>query len=716
MHLCIFALCCVPLPLPTFYAAVQSLISRYRNGYGDVTFTRLGLLAAVVVFAVLLVLAWLLLLKPWAIFPQPNGDGGYAHGWNHYSAFQLYYGGYATILLPALITVYVVVANRLMAKPELSLKFTRPTLQPLERHSYCSHLCTLLVILVLAFFATFFFSPVINYSPQSYFPSQSPYSLISISAGSHFVTKVYKDTIVYYSVMIGVVLLGALAHTMQPLRSLLHRRMRFPGNPSSMLHPFPHGVSIGELLLVCVGLFLFGFWLYFWRWDYARIENEAALDKHRQLHIWARVFGHLTSLSFSLLLLPAARNSMWVACFGVPFERAVRYHRFLGSLAYLLVTVHMLIWFVKWGIEGTLLNNMFHIDNLILGDTVWVDKATCTGFYPHWDNFTIPLTWIGWLGLTVMVSIAMACRRKNYELFHYIHHFAWVYYIIALMHAWTFWYYAVGGLTLYLVDRCIRLTRACTHTAIVSLGHHDGVSILHIAGGTLQYHAGQYAFVNVPAISELQWHPFTISSPPDASELSFHIKNMGDKTWTGELAALASHQSMTEVRIDGPYGKPHEYSSKSVLVLLAGGIGITPMHAVFAEVYAHACRSLDSDSIGRIRVRAWAVVLLAVSCVVLVSLWRQLMPLFACVWLRGCAALLCHSAAAITPLFTCVAVSSCCRRCIWCGPVAPTRCSSCLRPPSTRCRSAIRQACSMWSCTTQCPRWSQREATASCQR
>ena len=39
------------------------------------------------------------------------------------------------------------------------------------------------------------------------------------------------------------------------------------------------------------------------------------------LHLWARVLGHMTSLSCSLLLLPATKNSVWFHILGVPFER-----------------------------------------------------------------------------------------------------------------------------------------------------------------------------------------------------------------------------------------------------------------------------------------------------------------------------------------------------------------------------------------------------------
>ena len=39
----------------------------------------------------------------------------------------------------------------------------------------------------------------------------------------------------------------------------------------------------------------------------------------------------------------------------------------------------------------------------------------------------------------------------------------------------------------------------------------------------------------VPAISLLEWHPFTISSSPDDRETTHHVKDMGPTTFTGRL-------------------------------------------------------------------------------------------------------------------------------------------------------------------------------------
>lgn len=44
---------------------------------------------------------------------------------------------------------------------------------------------------------------------------------------------------------------------------------------------------------------------------------------------------------------------------------------------------------------------------------------------------------------------------------------------------------------------------------------------------------GQYIFVNCPAISALEWHPFTLTSAPEEDFFSIHIRAAGD--WTERL-------------------------------------------------------------------------------------------------------------------------------------------------------------------------------------
>ena len=103
------------------------------------------------------------------------------------------------------------------------------------------------------------------------------------------------------------------------------------------------------------------------------------------------------------------------------------------------------------------------------------------------------------------------------------------------------------------------------------------------------YEMGQYYFINIPSISTLEWHPFSISSSPEDFNTTHHIKNMGSEQWTGKLAQLAGLSSVdlarTSLIIDGPYGIPLNLDSCKSVLFIAGGIGITPIHSCIRHLY-----------------------------------------------------------------------------------------------------------------------------------
>lgn len=47
---------------------------------------------------------------------------------------------------------------------------------------------------------------------------------------------------------------------------------------------------------------------------------------------------------------------------------------------------------------------------------------------------------------------------------------------------------------------------------------------------------GQYIFVQCPAVSMLEWHPFTLTSAPEEDYFSIHIRIVGD--WTEGVAKV----------------------------------------------------------------------------------------------------------------------------------------------------------------------------------
>eukprot|EP01049_Picozoa_sp_SAG25_P000897 SAG25_NODE_33_length_20262_cov_33.203293_25_plen_101_part_00 len=94
------------------------------------------------------------------------------------------------------------------------------------------------------------------------------------------------------------------------------------------------------------------------------------------------MLGHLTTLSCSLLMLPVTKNSAWFHLLGVPFERALKYHRGLGMITYVLVTAHMFLWWIKWAKEGTFWHNLVSLKRL-LDESPWLQYTSeCQRFGP----------------------------------------------------------------------------------------------------------------------------------------------------------------------------------------------------------------------------------------------------------------------------------------------------------------------------------------------
>jgi len=98
------------------------------------------------------------------------------------------------------------------------------------------------------------------------------------------------------------------------------------------------------------------------------------------------------------------------------------------------------------------------------------------------------------------------------------------------------------------------------------------------------YHLGQYIFLNVPSVSLLEWHPYTLSSGPDELTCEITVKGLGDHTKA--LIKAAEDRNNLWIRVDGPYGKwPFNISRYRAVVLVAGGVGATPSIAALRHIY-----------------------------------------------------------------------------------------------------------------------------------
>jgi NADPH oxidase len=154
---------------------------------------------------------------------------------------------------------------------------------------------------------------------------------------------------------------------------------------------------------------------------------------------------------------------------------------------------------------------------------------------------------------------------------------------------------------------------------------------LRIVKPSFKYVAGQWLFLQVPELSSLQWHPFTITSAPEDPYVSIHIRQVGDFTRAlgdrlgvgpnvvaamtqaamkgtekdnkdgtrGDFVEIdAGALTLPAVRIDGPYGAPAEdVFNVQVAVLIGAGIGVTP----FASILKHIWYRQKRGNLGTLR-------------------------------------------------------------------------------------------------------------------
>lgn len=142
------------------------------------------------------------------------------------------------------------------------------------------------------------------------------------------------------------------------------------------------------------------------------------------------------------------------------------------------------------------------------------------------------------------------------------------------------------GFTLY--RRGIKPHLLAESAYIVDSVEHLG-SVTHLEltpqGKKLDFKGGQYAYFTplaspVPAHE----HPFTISRAPNSEgRLSVSAKALGN--FTSQLADLTPG---TKVAVDGPYGALtwQRASQSGPVLLIAGGIGITPFRAMVQERFS----------------------------------------------------------------------------------------------------------------------------------
>ncbi|WP_330337215.1 ferredoxin reductase family protein [Streptomyces sp. NBC_00557] len=212
------------------------------------------------------------------------------------------------------------------------------------------------------------------------------------------------------------------------------------------------------------------------------------------------------------------------------------------------------------------------------------------------------------LGLIVMVgavSARWARRRLAYETWHFLHLYTYVAVVLAFTHqvaagttftssplARAYWYALWGAaLAAVLAGRvALPLWRNLRHRLRVAavVPESDDVVSVYVTGRDLDRlpaRAGQFFLWRF--LSRDRWwqaNPFSLSAAPDGRTLRLTAKAAGDGS-----ASLRYLRVGTRVFAEGPYGAfTALHRTRPESVLIAGGVGVTPIRALLEELQGHA--------------------------------------------------------------------------------------------------------------------------------
>jgi ferredoxin-NADP reductase len=230
------------------------------------------------------------------------------------------------------------------------------------------------------------------------------------------------------------------------------------------------------------------------------------------------------------------------------------------------------------------------------------------GIWSQLHNFLFhyPDVLMAMVGLSAIVAVAVtsiraARRALRYETWWFVHLYAYLGVALAFAHqlavgsdfaddalARAYWVGLYVATALVLVGwRWIGpVAGALRHRMRVVdvIPEGPGVVTIVLSGRRLdRLRASGGQFFLLRFLRADRWwkaHPFSLSAAPDGRSLRFTVKALGD-----DSQAMQSIPVGTAVLAEGPYGAfTSSRASRRKVALIGGGIGITPIRALFEEI------------------------------------------------------------------------------------------------------------------------------------
>jgi NADPH oxidase len=326
---------------------------------------------------------------------------------------------------------------------------------------------------------------------------------------------------------------------------------------------------------------------------------------------FAKGFGKMLDFDLSFILIPVLRNFIsflrtTAVADKLPLDQNLDIHKWTGYFVAIAAIGH---------ITCHSLSFAWYMDN----------KAV-----PIYESLLLNVPGLTGIIVTVLMIILFAfamvkrkiyhvCGRRfdGYKLFLQMHKLYYPIYIILWIHGSQFWQFSAIPIFFFMLEKYIQSRRIKREVKLVEarMVGRDVLSLkmqLRNTKKKFRYKAGQYLFLCCPEINETEFHPFTITSAPEDSYFSCHIRCRSDMDWTyslrtllgfgpreqapkegyienlniGSVAVSSSEEDEGLIlKVDGPYGSASEevFDYESV-ILVGAGIGVTPFISILKSI------------------------------------------------------------------------------------------------------------------------------------
>jgi len=246
--------------------------------------------------------------------------------------------------------------------------------------------------------------------------------------------------------------------------------------------------------------------------------------------IIARMCGNSLNFNCALVLgLVLRKHFTWLRTKGagsfLPLDDYIELHKIVGIVILIETIVHTIAHLINLYEKCKKENSNY-----------WTDLLT------NRISLGFPTGVLELFLLFIILVFTLSCVRKrgHFQLFYLFHLLSIPFLLIMIIHGKQFWKWLLVPGLLYTIEKILKFKKigsnkfGDTYISEATLLPSKVTHLVIKRPKKFHYKAGDYIFINIPAIAKYEWHPFSISSVPELQDhIWLHVRAVGN--WTSKL-------------------------------------------------------------------------------------------------------------------------------------------------------------------------------------